>query len=361
MNEPIADTSLQLKPDFDAARQRWLAFWQHEIIDRPCCLVRAPRAGVARRQRPPYMAGAKDDLRGATRQVVTWAESIYWGGEAIPNYTPSFGPDMMAAFLGAPLIFPDEGTGTNWAQACIDSWESTLPLRLDPDNHWWKRMQEFCRVLGEECLGKLIVAHLDLHSNMDALLAMRGAERLCLDLMDVPELIDQAMAQVRALYVPVYQRLYEYAGMARSGTCGWVPAYHPVRTNTIQCDFSALIGPEHFRRWALPALAEEASFLGHCAYHLDGPDCLVHLDDICAIEGIECIQWVPGAGAKPFIEWMDLLKHIQSRGVSVWVPCNVNEIKLYHAELRPQLVCYDCWAPDEASAEATLAWLQANT
>ena len=35
--------------------------------------------------------------------------------------------------------------------------------------------------------------------------------------------------------------------MAQTGACGWVTAYHPVRTNTIQCDYAALIGPEHFR------------------------------------------------------------------------------------------------------------------
>jgi hypothetical protein len=361
MTELGDGASLALKSDFDSVQKRWLAFWQHEIIDRPCCLVRAPKAEAIRRQPPPYLAGAKGDLRSVALQVVAWAESIYWGGEAVPYYSPSFGPDMMAAFLGAPLVFPEEKVGTNWAQACIDDWEKALLLRLDPDNYWWRRMQEFCRILGEECQGKLIVAHLDLHSNMDTLLAMRGAEGLCLDLIDVPELIDQAMVQVRALYAPLYECLYEWAGMASSGTCGWVPAYHPTRTNTIQCDFAALIGSEHFRRWALPALVEEASFLGECVYHLDGPDCLVHLDDLCAIEGIKCIQWVQGAGRKPFVEWMDLLKYIQSRGVSVWVPCNINDIKLYHAELRPDLVCYDCWAPDEASGKGILAWLQENT
>lgn len=357
----ITDTTfLESKPDFQDAQRRWMAFWQKEIIDRPCSVIRSPKAGAPRASAPRYMAEAHHDATEVAQQVVTWAESVYWGGEAIPCYNPSFGPDMMSAFLGARLEFSRDHS-TSWAEACIHDWEGALPIALDAGNYWWRRMQEFCRALGEAVRGKMVVGHLDLHSNMDTLLAMRGAERLCLDLIDMPETIDRAMRQVQALYQPIYECLYEAAGMAASGTCGWVQAYHPVRTNTIQCDFAALVGPEHFRRWALPALREEAAFLGHTVYHLDGPECLVHLDDLCSINGLDCIQWVPGAGKKPFEQWIDLLKAIQARGVSVWVPCNSESIKFYHRELKPHLVFYDCWAPNQKTAEETLRWLVANT
>lgn len=307
------------------------------------------------------MAGAREDLRTVAEQVVRAAEATFWGGEAIPYYTPSFGPDMLAAWLGAELHFPEADFGTSWILPCIDDWDEALPITLDPNNYWWRRMLQFCQVLADAFRGKMIVAHLDLHSNMDALLAMRGGDRLCMDLIDRPEVIDRAMRDVRALYAPIYEALYNAGRMYETGTCGWVPAYHPVRTNTIQCDFAALIGPEHFRRWALPALEEEAAYLGHCVYHLDGPECLVHLDDLCAVEGIDCIQWVPGAGNAPFIEWIDLLKHIQAKGVAVWVPCDVEQLKVYHRELAPHLVFYQCHASTQAEAEGALEWLRRNT
>ena len=117
----------------------------------------------------------------------------------------------------------------------------------------------------------MVITHVDLHSNMDTLLAVRGVERVCMDMMDVPETIDRAMGDVRGLSPDrSTTRSTRPPDMADTGTLGWVPAYHPVRTNTIQCDFAALIGPEHFRRWVLPALDEEAAYLGHCVYHLDG-------------------------------------------------------------------------------------------
>jgi len=354
-------TSREFKPDFEEAKQRWLAFWEHDLIDRPCCIIHSPKEGAPGALWPKYMAGAREDFGPVIEQILAAAASTYWGGDAIPCYTPSFGPDMMSAWLGAELHFPEQDYGTNWVLPCIDDWDSFLPFRLDPHNYWWRRMLAFCEALAEAFQGKMLVSHLDLHSNMDTLLAMRGGNRLCMDLIDIPETIDRAMQSVRALYVPIYEALYNAGRMDKVGTTGWVSAYHPVRTNTIQCDFAALIGPEHFRRWAMPALEEEAAYLRHCVYHYDGPECLVHLDDICSIKGLDCIQWTTGARNKPFIEWMDLLKDIQAKGVSVWIPCNTEDIKIYHQALKPNLLYYDCWAPSQKAADETLQWLVDNT
>jgi len=361
MPDARTPVALELKPDFERAQQYWLAFWEQELIDRPCCAIRAPKAGVPSAPGPRYMAGAREDFGPVIEQVLANARSVHWGGEAMPCYTPSFGPDQMSAWLGGELEFPERDTGTNWLVACIDDWEEWLPLKLEADNYWWRRFLDFMRALREATEGVLLITHVDLHSNLDTLLAMRGGQRLCTDMMDIPETIDRAMDSVRTLYVPIYEAIYEAAGMASRGTLGWVNAYHPVRTNTTQCDFAALIGPEHFRRWALPALEEEAAYLGHCVYHYDGPECLVHLDDICSIEGLDCIQWTHGARNKPFIEWMDLLKAIQAKGKSLWIPCNTEDIKVYHRELKPNMLFYDCWAPSERAAEETLEWLTANT
>ena len=355
-------STLAFKPDFAEAQKRWLAFWNRELLDRPCCCIRAPRDGVtAVPPGPPYMAGALEDFGPVIDRILANAAGVWWGGEAMPAYTPSFGPDMFAAWLGANLEFDARKFGTSWVVACVDDWERWLPLRLDPNNRWWRRMLDFCAALAKGLEGKMLISHLDLHSNMDALSALRTPAQLCMDLLDIPATIDRAMRDARALYQPVYEGLYNAAQMQRYGTCGWVPAYHPVRTNTIQCDFAALIGPEHFRRFVRPALEEEAAYLRHCVYHLDGPECLVHLDDLCSIKHLDCIQWTTGARNKEFINWMDLLKSIQAKGKSLWVPCNVDSIKVFHKELKHNMLFYDCWAPSQKAGEETLKWLKANT
>ena len=355
------EEALALKPDLEEATQRWLAFWQQEIIDRPCCMMRAPADGKEPVAGPPYLSGARGDFAPVVEQALAAAEAVWWGGDAVPHYTPSFGPDQFAAWLGAELEFDEEDFGTNWVVACVDDWEDALPLALDPDNFWWTRTLEFLRALAGAFEGRMLVSHLDLHSNMDALSALRSPQQLCMDMVDAPETIDRAMGNVRALYPRIYDALYEAGNMGAYGTCGWVPAYHPVRTNTIQCDFAALIGPDHFRRWVMPALEEEAAYLGHCAYHLDGPECLVHLDDLCSIPTLDCIQWTTGARNPHFIEWMDLLKEIQKKGKSLWVPCDCESIKVFHRELDPTKLFYACSAPSRKVGEETLEWLKENT
>ena len=349
----------RLKPDLEETQERWLAFWEHELIDRPCCILTAPRDGVETTKAPPYMAGAQGAFGPVAEQALAWGRSVYWAGEAIPSYTPSFGPDMFAAWLGSELMFEEEGHGNSWAMPCIDDWEEVLPIRLDVHNYWWRRMQDFCRALAAGLQGEMVVSHVDMHSNLDALLAMRGGMRLCMDLMDIPETIDRAMADVRTMYQLIDEGLRQAGRMEHA--MGWMPVYHPERTNAIQCDFGALIGPHHFRRWAIPAMEEEARHLGHSIMHYDGPEMLVHLDDLCAIKGLDCIQWQPGAGNKPFVEWMDLLKEIQSKGVAVYVSCSAQQIPAYHQELKPELVCYRCSARSQQEADETLRWLKTNT
>lgn len=354
--------TLEFKPDLEQATARWLAFWNKELIDRPCCVITAPKdPATPMPPAPPYMAGAREDFGSIVARVVERAATTWWGGEAIPNYTPSFGPDMFGAWLGGDLQFDTTNYGTNWVVPCVEDWNQSLPLRLDPQNRWWRRMLAFCEALAAGFEGKMVVAHLDLHSNMDALSAIRSPEQLCMDMMDEPETIDRAMRDVRALYPVIYDALYKAGRMDRTGTLGWVHAYHPEKTNTIQCDFAALIGPEHFRRFVMPALEEEAAYLKHTVYHYDGPECLVHLDDICSIPGLDCIQWTTGARNKAFIDWMDLLKRIQSKGVSLWVPCDPESIKVFHRELDPRLLFYQCSAASPAAGEAVLKWLKDNT
>ncbi|HQK95888.1 MAG TPA: hypothetical protein PLD23_20490, partial [Armatimonadota bacterium] len=55
------------------------------------------------------------------------------------------------------------------------------------------------------------------------------------------------------------------------------------------------------------------------------------------------------------------VKDIQAKGTSVWVPCGVDDIRVFHRELQPNLVFYDCWAPTQKQADETLAWLISTT
>lgn len=351
---------MKYKPDLGRVKNYWEAFWNKEVIDRPCIFVTAPRNDkVGQKKRPLYMAGADGDYEKALKIFDEWAASTYFGGEAIPYLDVSFGPDQFSAFLDAALTMAEDKT-TSWVKPFVSDWK-TVKIQFREDNSTWTKMLEYIRFATQFSEGKFLIGMLDLHSNMDCLSAIRGPENLCLDIIDCPDEVGRVLNQVRSLYAPVYEGIYKAGDMKHRGTIGWTPFYCQGKFATIQCDFICMISPKDARRFVIPALAEEASFLDHSVFHLDGPEALVHLDDILAIREIDVIQWVPGAGSPPLIEWMDLLKKIQKKKKGLEIRCSPEEVKKFHRELQPDGILYIIEASSKQEADGLISWLKDNT
>lgn len=350
---------MKLKPNINEARKYWNAFWAGEIIDRPAiCLRVAPGPNA-----PPLGPGLilQDDPLIAVRQYGEWAAHVKWLAESVPHHVLNYGPDQFAAWLGARLGYSADSGGTTWSVPFIDDWDTDGAEIDHPHGEWWDRAVEVYRGAGEIAAGRFVIGVPDTHSNMDALSALRGPQAMCEDLLDVPEKVDRAMLRVRKAFAPVLEAVGKAARMDKSGYIGWLPFYSETPYAVLQCDFACMVGPEHFRRWILPALEEESSYLDHSVYHYDGPDALVHLKDVLSIEGIRAIQWVPGSGNPPVIEWMDLLKTMQKAGKGLYLGGSPDEIKIYHRELRPEHVLYDVTVGTEQEADDLLSWLRKNT
>jgi hypothetical protein len=356
---------LAYKQDFDRAREVWKAYWEGEIISRPPVWATVTRPGA----RPNdlerhYWHAVHGNFDFLIQQIDLWLADTEFLGESVPIFGPDLGPDQFAAFLGSDFEFSGDSPNTDWVRQTIDDWSTALPLKLDPNGKHWKGILALSRILAGHSRDRYLISVADLHSNMDTLLALRGSERLCMDFYDVPEKIEAAMSQVRALYRPVYDALYEAGDMGgQRGSCGWAPFWSEGKFATIQCDFLALLSPELSRRFVIPSLEEEASFLDHCVYHLDGPGCLAHLDDILAIKAIDVIQWVPGAGKPPMHEWMDVLKKCQAagKGLQMYDINDLDTVKKIARELRPEGLLYNLTVSTRDEALRIIDWLERNT
>ena len=116
-----------------------------------------------------------------------------------------------------------------------------------------------------------------------------------------------------------------------------------------------------FRRWVLPALEEEASIVKRVVYHWDGPDALVHTDDLLASKGLHTMAYVPGSGHGGHSEYVDLFKRVQAGGKAVSVGGSPDEIKAMHRELRPEKTCYHTSVANLTEAKELLDWFVKNT
>lgn len=361
----MAPMRLSTRSDFDEVKDRWRHYWAGEVKDRPLVWATASRPGatpgdLSRR----YWRAVHGEHEAMLREIDRWLAATEFLGEAVPMFGPDYGPDQFAAWLGSEFAFSDDSPETDWVKPVIDDWDAFLPLRLDAEGALWRGVLEYSRRLAAHGEGRYLVAVADLHSNMDAFLALRGPERLCMDFYDRPDVIAEAMRQVRALYAPVYEALFAAGAMGgERGSAGWAPFWSDGKFATIQCDFLALMSPELSRRYVIPALREEAAFLDHCVYHLDGPACLPHLDDILAIEDIDVIQWVSGAGQPPMHEWLEVLQRCQAagKGLQLYDISSIETVKKLARELRPEGLLYCLSLPTREETLRAIDWLERNT
>ena len=345
-------TAFEMKPDLAETRRRYDAFWNGDLLDRPIVLVTA--------QNPDYPGGwyhegyyerIHSDLDALVAGIFSNAGHLLYLGEALPTAYLSFGCDEVAAFCGGELLFHGEGDqrGTCWSKPFVDNWKK--PVALVEDHPLWLRMQSLLDKFAAAARGKLIFHSLDLHTNADLLLAMRGAEGLCTDLVDCPEMVDRAMEQTMAVFDRVYRRCYSDYGLP-----GWTGAW-------LQCDFACMVSTPMFRRFVLPYLEREAAYnQGRVFYHWDGITTLTHTDDLMASKGLSCLSFVPGTGNGDHPDYLDIYEKLQKGGKSILVWGTPDQCKLMHTRLMPHKTVYQVHGTQtRKEAEDLLKWFKDNT
>ncbi len=302
---------LEFKPDFEHTRRRWAQFWRGES-PRPLLWAVRPKPGVEPVPRPGCYVCAFGDIEPVIEQALGWAGTHEFLDGAIPGYQVTFAPDHFAALLGADLRNAEGSAATNWIQPFVDDWDDA-EIRFQPEGKWWLRTAEVIARFRRRCDGRLIIYGTHLQGGLDCLVALRGAQGVLSDLLDVPgkvldalHRVDRALDDVRAalaeaLDVPTYGSLNRF-GMYSRGVID-VP----------QCDASCMVSAEMFERFALPSLAHEVGGLDASIYHLDGRDAIRHLEALCSLDELDMIQWVSGAGEE-HSDWSALRRRIDELG-----------------------------------------------
>ena len=216
---------LQYKPDFEEVRNAWNHYWAGECLKRPLVVAKVPRPGrPAAYTKDHYWNNVHRLWDKQFAQYDAELESKLFLGEAIPFFGPDLGPDQFAACFGADLHFSPDSRHTNWITPKIKDWHTDLPLKLDTTSPAWCTLLESTQRLAAHARGRYLVGMIDLHSNADTLSALRGPQNLCMDFYDYPDLVAQAMLDVRRAFRPVYEAIYKAGGMNReTGTIGWIP------------------------------------------------------------------------------------------------------------------------------------------
>lgn len=360
---------------WEECRRRYAEFWARENHDRPLLWITAPREAVLLEKIIPHQPTQNSlhwisgpHFYGEYHRRITadttsrWLdtglvvkrarfnfERTYYAGEAYPLLYPDFGPDIMAAVLGCDLVL---GEHTTWCQPNIGDWSPPPEFALDEANAWWKRTIDASREMVDDARGEYFVSITDIHPGVDTLMAMRGPERLCVDLVDYPDAVKDAMPRVWEPFKTVYEQLHRTTAENLSGSSNWMGAWHPGRWHTVSADFMTMISPRMFEEVIVPQIVRETTWLDDSIFHLDGPEALRHVDRLLEIPQLTGIAWLPGEGKPPISEWIPVLRKIQAAGKVIQAEVHDWEVPILVSELQPEGALYVTSCRTQGEAEA---------
>jgi hypothetical protein len=312
-------TGLSYRPDFDAVRDRLTHWWRGGDLGRPTLQLTVRRDTPAD-DIPPRATPAGWVTDYSTRDfdyrvylALRTCVDLQYLAEAVPSVAPGLGPNTLALYLGC---HGEELTDTVWFHPCIES-PDTASFEAAADNFYWNFTQRLVQAQLEQGGDRFLTSFPDLIEGLDTLAAMRGTEALLVDLLERPDWVHASLATISERYFEFYDPLYELQRDDRGGSHFW--AWAPGRMAKLQCDFSAMISPEMFDEFMVPVLEQMTSRLDHCMYHWDGPGAIAHLDALLTVDGIDMIQWTPGAGAAEVTDrqWWPLYHRIIDAGKKV--------------------------------------------
>jgi 5-methyltetrahydrofolate--homocysteine methyltransferase len=353
---------LEHRTDFEQVRSRWDAFWDDKFTARPLVGIITPKPGVVPVDPPPYMAGAEGDYEPVIQRVLDSVGSFEYLGEAVPYHCFEFAPDHFTLLLGQSqrVHNPDSGP-TAWIAPFVDDWDQ-VPLAFDRSCKWWRRTVEFAQALRAACEGRMILGGPTLVGGLDALSVMRGPERFMMDLIEQPDAVLRALERLKTAYVQIVDAMEELLGSKRWGSVTRHGLYSRGRITCNQCDCSCMISPAMFEQFASPWLEWEMGLFDAVEYHLDGPGALVHLERLCAMDKLDVVQWVSGAGWGEQQDWSDLFRRIDSLGKGMWLggedPRRVME---FWREFRTSKLCFRARVQTRQEAERLLADMEKTT
>lgn len=318
------------KEDIKEAKERWKAWWDHEIIDRPIISYWAPRPMqklTAEEVNDFFdfwcLAKNWDAIDQCIEYFTNTSERVDYGGEFIPRFFPNYGPGIMASVLGVEPVYKED-TNTVWfsRQTSIDE---IIPLlesaELNNNNPWYERLTRITEIAARKAGKEFCITMTDLGGVLDILSSFLGPKNIILNMRRHPDIIDTCREIILEKLLKMYDDLQAIIEHYGDGCMSWMPLWSSKRWYPIQCDFSAMLNPKWFQRFALPDIIAQAEHLDYAIYHLDGPLALKYLDDLLNVPSITGIQWVPGnnTGIEPSSHdrWMPVYKKVQAAGKSV--------------------------------------------
>ena len=316
------------KSNLEETKQRYINWWNHKGII--LNMWEHFQEGVQPHAEITPPAPAKD-LSQKWFDPQWRAEYLDWyvahsslKADILPVANTQLGPGSLAAILGG--VF-EGGEDTIWIHPNPDF---TDEIVFNPEHPNWILHTELLKACKAKANGHYFVGMPDLMEGLDVLAALKGTDRVLLDTVMQPEILEQQMQQINDIYFKVFDELYDIIREGDEMAFCYFSSWAPGKMSKLQSDISTMISQDDYRRFVQPFIREQCQKIDYTLYHLDGVGAMHHLPALLEIEELNAIQWTPGVGepqgGSP--KWYDLYKKILAGGKSVmacWV--TLDELK----------------------------------
>ena len=316
------------KTNLEETKQRYIDWWNHKGII--LNMWEHFQEGVRPHADVPAPAPAKD-LNQKWFDPQWRAEYLDWYvahsslmADMLPVANAQLGPGSLAAILGG--VF-EGGEDTIWIHPDPDFNDEIV---FNPEHPNWILHKELLKACKAKAKGNYYVGMPDLMEGLDVLAALKGTDKVLLDTVMQPEVLEQQMQQINDIYFKVFDELYYIIREGDEMAFCYFSSWAPGKMSKLQSDISTMISEDDYRRFVQPFIREQCQKIDYTLYHLDGVGAMHHLPALLEIEELNAIQWTPGVGepqgGSP--KWYDLYKKILAAGKSVmacWV--TLDELK----------------------------------
>ena len=279
-------------------------------------------------------------------------------GDLIQTFSPALGIPWIEAMVGCPILME---AGSIWPGRCLPTYHDRSPIRFIPDHPWLQKLIEFTEAMVDFSQGRFPIALPQLRGPLDVLSAMRGAEQMCLDLIDAADAAMGVMHEVTALWIKVAQTLLRRIPTFHGGYVSRMKTWFPGPVATPQNDAAAMISPSMYASYVLPLDGRIVQALPFQCYHWHAAahhvvDSLLTLDDLTAIQ----LTLEHTVGGPPLELELSVVRRIlEVKPLLVVVP-DLKSAEICRRELPGRGLCLTIAPPGFPVQPDILQWVREN-
>ncbi len=353
--------------DYGGAINRVEAWYNGEVLDRPPIRFSKSHAfyneGV--KLDKTHWSTLKDRWFDAEYQVdefIKGLDNLSRKGETFPVFWPNLGPEIYSALFGPELEFGDV---TAWANPTLKNAEDIFAaqeLVFSKKNPYYINLLEQTKIALEKCKNRYIVGTTSWATGVNTLAAWIEPEQLCKDLLTYPEAVNNLLRKTEKDFREIYDVFYNLITVEHGQpSASWlsIPTISG-KQHILKADFSNLISTDLFDQFCKPSLEFESNIMDRVIFHMDGKGMANHIESILSIDNIHAIEWEQGLGRDaPIMQWVGLIKLIQSQGKSLVINLTLSELKPFMSEVSPEGILLRVSADDSVQddiLEKLLHW-----